>query len=89
MAGLGGLFHRFGRCPNQDDFLEEFVFQSAPKLVLVTLASFGHCTNMSSFPAANTDSLDVQLWLHARFVQEGWRERHVAPQEAPDQVAKL
>jgi hypothetical protein len=48
-----------------------------------------HCTNMSSFPAANTGSLDVQLWLHARFVQEGWRERHVSPQEAPDQVAKL
>ena len=41
LAGLGGLFHRFGRCPNQDDFLEEFVFQSAPKLVLVTLAPFG------------------------------------------------
>jgi hypothetical protein len=37
----GSLFHRFGRCPNQDDFLEEFVFQSAPKLVLVTLAPFG------------------------------------------------
>ena len=41
LAGLGGLFHRFGRCPHQDDFLEEFVFQSAPKLVLVTLAPFG------------------------------------------------
>ena len=37
----GGLFHRFGRCPNQDDFLEEFVFQSAPKLVLMALAPFG------------------------------------------------
>jgi hypothetical protein len=44
---------------------------------------------MSPFPAANTGSLDVQLWLHARFVQEGWRERHVAPQRAPDQVARL
>jgi hypothetical protein len=41
LAGLGPLFHHFGRCPNQDDFLEEFVFQSAPKLVLVTLAPFG------------------------------------------------
>jgi hypothetical protein len=47
-----------------------------------------HCANMSSFPAANTGSLDVQLWLHARFVQEGWRERRLAaPQEAPDQVS--
>ena len=40
-AGLGCLFHRFGSCTNQDDFLEEFVFQTAPKLVLVTLAPFG------------------------------------------------
>ena len=40
-VGFGGLFHCFGRCPNQDDFLEEFVFQSAAKLVLVTLAPFG------------------------------------------------
>jgi hypothetical protein len=47
-----------------------------------------HCTNMSSFPAANTGSLDVQLWLHARFVQERWRERHVAPHGAPDQMTK-
>ena len=36
----GILFHRFGRCGNHDDFLEEFVFQSAPKLVSVTLALF-------------------------------------------------
>ena len=41
LVGLGSFFHRFGRCPNQDDFLEDFIFQSAPKLVLVTLASFG------------------------------------------------
>ena len=37
----GILFHRFGRCANHDDFLEEFVTQGAPKLVLVTLALFG------------------------------------------------
>ena len=24
-----------------------------------------HCTNISSFPAANIGSLDVQLWIHA------------------------
>ena len=32
-AGLGSLFHRFGKCLTQDNFLEEFVLQSAPKLV--------------------------------------------------------
>jgi hypothetical protein len=51
-----------------------------------------HCTNMSSFPAANTGSLDVQLWLHARFVQEGWRERHASRRKellTKYQVAKL
>ena len=53
-----GLFHRFGRCPNQDDFLEEFVFQSAPKLVLVTLAPFG---------PPGGDSFDGLAW-HPRFV---------------------
>ena len=40
-AGLGALFHRFGRCPNHDDFPLQFMSQSAPKLVLVTLAPFG------------------------------------------------
>ena len=40
-AGLGSLFHRFGRCPNHDDFLLQFTVQSAPKLVFVTLAPFG------------------------------------------------
>ena len=40
-VGFGCLFHRFGRCSNQKGFLEEFVFQSVPKLVLVTLAPFG------------------------------------------------
>jgi hypothetical protein len=40
-VGFGFPFHSFGRCPNQDDFLEEFVFQTVPKLVLVTLAHFG------------------------------------------------
>ena len=41
-AGLGTFFfHRFGRCPNHDDFLEQFISQSAPKLVLVTLAPLG------------------------------------------------
>ena len=37
---LGGLFHRFGRCPNHGNFLEEFIFQSAPKLIRAT-GSFG------------------------------------------------
>jgi hypothetical protein len=46
------------------------------------------CTNISSFPAANTGSLGVKLWIHARFVQEGWREGHVAPQGASGEVAK-
>ena len=41
LAALGSLFHCFSRCPNQVDFLKEFVFQSAPKFVLVTLALFG------------------------------------------------
>ena len=27
---LTGLFHSFGRCPNQEDFLEKLVFQSVP-----------------------------------------------------------
>ena len=36
---------------------------------------FSGYSNMSSFPAANTGSLDVQLWVHTRFVQEGWREK--------------
>ena len=35
------LFHRFGRCPNQGDFLEEFTCESAPKLVLATTGSSG------------------------------------------------
>ena len=39
----GGLFHRFDRCPNHVHFLEEFIFQSVPKLVLVTPASFWTC----------------------------------------------
>jgi hypothetical protein len=43
---------------------------------------FSDYPNMSSFPAANTGPLGVQLWIHARFVQEGWREGHVAPQGA-------
>ena len=41
LVGLGALFHRFGRCPNHGNFLEEFIFKSAPKLVLVTLALIG------------------------------------------------
>ena len=49
---------------------------------------FSGYSNMSSFPAANTGSLDVQLWIHARFVQEEWREGHVAPQGASGEVAK-
>jgi hypothetical protein len=49
-----------------------------------------HCTNISSFPAANTGSLDVQLWLHARFVQEGDGENAtLRRKKLPDQVAKL
>ena len=37
-AGLGTFLHRFGRCPHHGDFLEQFISQSAPKLVLMTLA---------------------------------------------------
>jgi hypothetical protein len=47
-----------------------------------------HCTNMPSFPAAVCGSRDVQLWIQARFVQEGWREGHLAPEGASDQAAK-
>ena len=43
----GNLFHRFGRCSNQDDFLEEFAFQGAPKVTLVTLAPFGPSGGLS------------------------------------------
>jgi hypothetical protein len=47
-----------------------------------------HCTNSSSFPAANTGSLDVQLWIHAplcagrvartprRAAMSSWRSDH-------------
>ena len=38
---LGGHFLCFCRRPNYDDFLEKFIFQSAPKLILATLGSFG------------------------------------------------
>ena len=38
---LGGHFPCFCRCPNYDDFLEEFIFQSGPKLILATLGPFG------------------------------------------------
>jgi hypothetical protein len=48
-----------------------------------------HCTNISPFPAANTGSLDVQSWIHARFVQGEWRGGHVAPQGASYEVANL
>ena len=41
LAGLGTLFHSFGRCPKHDDFLLHFIRKSVPKLVLVTLAPFG------------------------------------------------
>jgi hypothetical protein len=44
--------------------------------------------NTSSSPAANTGPLDVQLWIHVRFLQEGWREGHLAPEGASDQAAK-
>ena len=37
----GSLFHRFGRCPNHGDFLDEFICEGGPKLILVTLAPFG------------------------------------------------
>ena len=54
LASLWTLFHRFGRCSNHDDFLLEFIIQSAPKLVLVTLEPFGPPWGMSCSP----------LWLH-------------------------
>jgi hypothetical protein len=38
---LGCLFLCFCRCPNYVDFLLQFTFQDAPKLVLATLGSFG------------------------------------------------
>ena len=44
---LGGHFPCFCRCPNYDDFLEEFLFQSAPKLILATLGSFGPSEGVS------------------------------------------
>ena len=62
-VGFGSLFHRFGRCPNQEDFLEEFVFQSVPKLVLVTLAPFG--------PLWGGD-LFVAPWLHTTLFHFGF-----------------
>ena len=46
LVDLGGLFHRFGRCPNHGHFLEEFIFKSAPKLVLVSLASVWPCPRL-------------------------------------------
>ena len=58
LAGLGCLFHRFGRCPNQNHFLEDFIFKSAPKLVLVTLAPFG---------PPGRDSLDDLLLIYSHF----------------------
>jgi hypothetical protein len=44
--------------------------------------------NISSSPAANTGSLDVQLWIQALLLQGGWREGHLAPEGASDQAAK-
>ena len=41
LVGLGIIFHRFGRCPNHNDFLLHFISQNITKLVLVTLAPFG------------------------------------------------
>jgi hypothetical protein len=44
--------------------------------------------NISSSPAANTRSFDVQLRIQARFLQEGWQEGHLGPEGASDQAAK-
>ena len=41
LVGLGSLFHCSGMCSNHDDYLIQIIGQSAPKLVLVTLRSFG------------------------------------------------
>ena len=38
---FGGFFLCFCRCRNYDDFLLQFTFQNAPKLILATLAPFG------------------------------------------------
>ena len=46
-VGLGTLFHCFDKCPNHEDLLEHLIVQSAPKLVLVTLAPFGPFAGLS------------------------------------------
>ena len=55
LASLGNLFYRVGRCPNHDDFLLQFISQSVPKLVLVTLGG--------TFRASMGGSLVIP-WLH-------------------------
>ena len=50
LAGLGSLFHCFGRCPNHDDVLIQFISQIVPKLILVILEPFGHPGGISSKP---------------------------------------
>ena len=46
----GGHFLCFYRCQNYDDVLEEFICQSATKLVLVSLALFGPSGKVSWEP---------------------------------------
>ena len=55
LAGLGCLFHCFGRCPNHDDFLWLFIRQSAPRLILASLGLLGLLRASLCSPP---------LWLH-------------------------
>ena len=76
----GGLFHRFGRCPNHGHFLEEFIFKSAPKLVLVTGACLALplfiktivVTVFSAHFIANSHFEDSKLLLSLRSYSVFW-----------------
>ena len=55
MAGLGGSFSSFWQVSKSWPFLEEFIFRSAPKLILATLGSFG--------PSGGGHSVASSSWL--------------------------
>ena len=68
---LGDHFLCFCRCRDYNDFLEEFIFQSGPKLVLVPLAPFGPSAGVSWKPP-------VLGWFGGSFssfwqVSKSWR----------------
>ena len=69
-----GIFHRFGRCPNHDDFLEECIFHNAPKLLLVTLAPFGPSGGALFVVLRNTKFV-FSLWISNEFPV--WHPRFV------------